>query len=1205
MSRSWIACTLGVLAVVLCARMVRSAEDERPEAELRKTLDAASADFEQGRFEQARGQFEAATKKDPGSIRAWTGLGWSLWQLGRRDQALRVWNDVLKVTPHETKILLALGQAYEEQGKSNEALGYYERVLKLGSEAREAHLGRARVFIQMERWKDSEDDLRFVLSKTPEDMQTQFELARVDLKLGRKDEAEKILKHLAARSPEPKYLRLLGDGMLAIEHYDEAADYYRRSLQREPDHRGTVLSLSRAYARNHRYPEAYDVLDGWLKRHPEDDQAHEEFARAAENAERFDTAAEQYGYLQKKNPDDPKWSISLAKLERKQGHPDKAIAIAQGVLKRDPKNVDALGILADDAFMANREDEAISYLEQLAKIAPTTGRLNQLGRLHITRGNRFDAHDEEQASIAEYRAAAAVLQSSAKLDATDSDAPLGYIASKRLGGEPESAVRDAETMLRGHPNLQALRRELFESYSQLEDWDDAEKYLHQLQKEYPNNTGLEQQYALLEYNRGDHADGVRRLEALLAKNLDERVPILLYHGIAGADRVPAALPVENFRDQMLELKKAGYQSITLQQFLDFADRKPGVKLPKKPILITFDDARQDAVRYADPVLKEVGYTAAMFIPTGEIGQHGPYYAAWRTLNEMHQSGRWEMGCHAHLGHRKVAVDAEGHEGLFFADRQWLPDKNRLETEQEFYQRLDEDYRVCREVIEKEIPGTHVTSYAYPFGDFGQRRFNNEPRAVDINLELVNKYYRGAFVEDPFGPATPATPHALFPRYEMPPDSKGKDLISLLETNDPLKSTQFLLANLYTYSGDFQRAGAIYDDLERKGFDRATLLAARAQALQWNGDYGSARDLYVEAQALDPDNPRINKRIDSLNDQVAPRIEVGGSYYADNRDRSNLAIGPGGKVFLSDRWSIAATYQYRQFTHDHVGLSNLTPEAVPPSTGGTTPPSTAPGGTLAGTTPGTTQTATALTVDPLGEADLKVSGHQVETQVEYQLDGNTGLALMAGVASFENRSRPRTLDDPDTIPLVSGRVSLGLGDYGQLAVGGSHGYVPTAGTLLQNLTYDGGLAQLKLVPLETWTAFLQGGGERYDDGNRRVSGLARLTKLVWKAPDVELGYQFVYDDTERENKFFYTPDRFIANEGVFSLLYGDGKPLIFQIATSVGVGSERSGNAEVEGSVSGSVELRLGRHFRLMGGGGRTQSARFESYEGRGSLSYRF
>ena len=134
---------------------------------------------------------------------------------------------------------------------------------------------------------------------------------------------------------------------------------------------------------------------------------------------------------------------------------------------------------------------------------------------------------------------------------------------------------------------------------------------------------------------------------------------------------------------------------------------------------------------------------------------------------------------------------------------------------------------------------------------------------------------------------------------------------------------------------------------------------------------------------------------------------------------------------------------------------------------------------------------------------------------------------------------------------------------------------------------------------------QAGAEHYSDDNHRFSGHGRLTKLFWNDPDIELGYQFVYDDTQRANPFFYTPDRFIANEGVASFRYGIGGPVILTFAGAFGEGSERGGNPEFEASGSGGIEVTLLKRFRLVLNGGRTQSARFRSYELSGGAAFRF
>src|SRR4029077_19919018 len=113
----------------------------------------------------------------------------------------------------------------------------------------------------------------------------------------------------------------------------------------------------------------------------------------------------------------------------------------------------------------------------------------------------------------------------------------------------------------------------------------------------------------------------------------------------------------NFKDKMKALKAEGYTSIDMPQLMAFY--KNGARLPPKPVLITFDDARNDSFRYADPVLKQYGFRAVMFTPTAEVGRHGDYNATWSVIRKMYRTGRWDIQCHSHAAHVPVAVDASG------------------------------------------------------------------------------------------------------------------------------------------------------------------------------------------------------------------------------------------------------------------------------------------------------------------------------------------------------------------------------------------------------------------------------------------------------------------------------------------------------------------------------------------------------------------
>ena len=74
------------------------------------------------------------------------------------------------------------------------------------------------------------------------------------------------------------------------------------------------------------------------------------------------------------------------------------------------------------------------------------------------------------------------------------------------------------------------------------------------------------------------------------------IPVLLYHGVgpesefANAADADYGVDVEDFAKQMTLMHHAGYRTIDLETFIDFVRKKP-VDLPRRPLLLTFDDAR--------------------------------------------------------------------------------------------------------------------------------------------------------------------------------------------------------------------------------------------------------------------------------------------------------------------------------------------------------------------------------------------------------------------------------------------------------------------------------------------------------------------------------------------------------------------------------------------------------------------------------------
>ena len=101
-----------------------------------------------------------------------------------------------------------------------------------------------------------------------------------------------------------------------------------------------------------------------------------------------------------------------------------------------------------------------------------------------------------------------------------------------------------------------------------------------------------------------------------------RLPILMYHKV---DRIPAGvrypgnyvLP-EQFETQLAALGRWGYETVSFADWLAY--RCSGRPLPRRPIILTFDDGYRSTYEVAWPLLRRYGFTATVFLVSDLIGE---------------------------------------------------------------------------------------------------------------------------------------------------------------------------------------------------------------------------------------------------------------------------------------------------------------------------------------------------------------------------------------------------------------------------------------------------------------------------------------------------------------------------------------------------------------------------------------------------------
>jgi peptidoglycan/xylan/chitin deacetylase (PgdA/CDA1 family) len=96
------------------------------------------------------------------------------------------------------------------------------------------------------------------------------------------------------------------------------------------------------------------------------------------------------------------------------------------------------------------------------------------------------------------------------------------------------------------------------------------------------------------------------------------LPILMYHKVIPGTPDWLTVTPEQLDKQLAWLKARGYETITFNDLKEFSENRK--KLPRRPIILTFDDAFLNFLTDALPILKKHGMQATNFVPVSFIGK---------------------------------------------------------------------------------------------------------------------------------------------------------------------------------------------------------------------------------------------------------------------------------------------------------------------------------------------------------------------------------------------------------------------------------------------------------------------------------------------------------------------------------------------------------------------------------------------------------
>ncbi len=193
-----------------------------------------------------------------------------------------------------------------------------------------------------------------------------------------------------------------------------------------------------------------------------------------------------------------------------------------------------------------------------------------------------------------------------------------------------------------------------------------------------------------------------------------KLPVLMYHSVLD---IPSrageyVITPKTLENDLQKIKELGYTTVNCKDLIDYVYQ--GKELPKKPVMLTFDDGNYNNYTYVYPLMEKydmkcvisvVGEFSEIYSKENAVMNNKYSYLTYNQIKEMAESGRVEIGNHTYhmhnQGERKGVLRMKGEDAEVY--------KNTLVTDVEKLQ--DTLYQKSSVV---------PLVFAYPFGAVNDR-----------------------------------------------------------------------------------------------------------------------------------------------------------------------------------------------------------------------------------------------------------------------------------------------------------------------------------------------------------------------------------------------------------------------------------------------------------------------------------------------------
>lgn len=249
----------------------------------------------------------------------------------------------------------------------------------------------------------------------------------------------------------------------------------------------------------------------------------------------------------------------------------------------------------------------------------------------------------------------------------------------------------------------------------------------------------------------------------LVDKVDNGFIVVSYFGV-DRNATDTLISTEALENQLKSLYENGYVTITQQDVLDYYNNEK--LLPRKSLLLLFEDGRRDTAIFAQKIMEKYNYKATMLTYADKFSKKDPKFLLPKDLKELIKTTYWELGTNGYrleyinvfdkeekylgeltsLEFSEVAKEIRRNYNHYLMD--YIRDENNVPKENynEMRERISYDYEKLYEIYNKEL-GSVPSLYVLMNSNTSQ--FGTNDKVSDINEMWINEIFDMNFNREGF------------------------------------------------------------------------------------------------------------------------------------------------------------------------------------------------------------------------------------------------------------------------------------------------------------------------------------------------------------------------------------------------------------------------------------------------------------------------